>query len=196
MPKGQPVQTEPGQYFPALFSRFAPEPEAAADVYERTRRELIAFFRRRNVTTPEDIADEVFERAGRRIAEGKDVRDVVKYCFGVARTYFLEHCHKQQSHGYVPLDDWRLISRPNQEVEQELRAREQVFERLQACLAQLSGQERVLVMEYHSFDADTKREGRKAIAHRLGITPNCLHVRVHRVMCMLREMMQVDSREV
>src|SRR5688572_22512511 len=90
--------------FEGLLVRFDPDREKAGRKYEVTRRKLLEFFEARGSNTPDEHADETFDRVARRVAEGEIVNDINRYCYGVARLVWMEAC-RQLSKQPVELDE-------------------------------------------------------------------------------------------
>ena len=63
-----------GQAFHALLDWLNPNRDRAADEYVRLHRRLAKMFEARGCLTPEDCADETFNRVGSQLIEGKEIR--------------------------------------------------------------------------------------------------------------------------
>src|SRR5580692_9915969 len=71
--------------FDLLLTKLAPDPTQAGLRYEKLRTRLIAFFLRRMLPAPEDLADETINRLARRLFEGEQVASIEAYALGIAR---------------------------------------------------------------------------------------------------------------
>lgn len=182
-------------YFPYLLAALGEDSQAAGLVYEHLRVDLINFFRRRECQACEDLADETFERVGWRLYRGVCPRNLPKYCFGAARRLFAEGLLERKRRRAITVEDFRLALPPNQIREQEQRAREEVFVRLDNCLAQLPAAERELVLDYYRVQDGPTHQWHKEMVQRLGITPNNLGVKIHRSRRLLKSLM-IRTEEV
>src|SRR5215203_101275 len=90
--------------FNSLLYSLHPDREHAGRMYENTRRKLLEFFEARGSQTPDEHADETFDRVTRRIAEGETIDDLGKYCYGVAR-FVLKESFRKRSGLPVELDE-------------------------------------------------------------------------------------------
>src|SRR5215831_6560321 len=71
--------------FDGLLALLGSDREIAGHRYLRIRRDLVRLFERRGCSTPDEYADEAINRCVRKIDEGKEIRDVSTYSYGVAR---------------------------------------------------------------------------------------------------------------
>jgi RNA polymerase sigma factor (sigma-70 family) len=161
------------------FDRFLtwldPNRERAAKKYEEIRRKLIKIFTCRGCAEAEDLTDETINRVIRKAQDMIDsyVGDPALYFYGVARNVHLEHVRK--SPATLPLPPADL---PEQkELESEC---------LEKCMGQLSDEQRHWVLEYYKDEKRAKIDHRKEMAERLGIAPNALRIRMHRIRASLQ----------
>jgi DNA-directed RNA polymerase specialized sigma24 family protein len=162
-----------GSALQALLGRLDPDAERAGEKYEALRRRLAWFFEIRGSFQPEEHADETLNRMTRRIEAGEAIENLTAYAHGVARLVLLEALRRQErqrageiafaalSHSATPEADPRCAC-------------------LEACLGPLPLQDRELVLQYYGDD-DARMDVRRALAERLGITPNVLRGRVFRI---------------
>ena len=82
--------------FQALLAWLNPDNERAADEYVRFHQRFTKMFEARGCLTPEDCADETFNRVGRQLAAGKVIRtnNPAVYLDGVARYVLREQWSK------------------------------------------------------------------------------------------------------
>jgi RNA polymerase sigma-70 factor (ECF subfamily) len=147
-------------------------------IYEAYRPRLFSFLvrlsRRRDVA--EDLLEETWLRLVTRAAELRDDSCVGAWLFTVARHLFLSWCRHRA------LDDWRLSELTPSwpapaagETPFEAAARSQTERRLEVALAQLSSQDRELLLLV-SVEGFTPSEAASA----LGLTPETLRKRLQR----------------
>jgi RNA polymerase sigma factor (sigma-70 family) len=162
--------------FDKFLAWLSPNREQAANKYEEIRRKLIKIFACRGCAEAEDLADETINRVIRRMQEMIDsyVGDPALYFYGVARNVHLEYVRKSPPVLPLPPAD------PPQQKERE-------WECLESCLERLSKENRRLVLEYYKAERRAKIDHRKEMADRLGIAPNALRIRMHRIRASLQE---------
>jgi RNA polymerase sigma factor (sigma-70 family) len=162
--------------FERFLSWLNPDHELAAKKYEEVRRRLIKIFACRGCTEAEDLADETITRVIRKVQVIIDtyVGEPVLYFYGVARNVYREHIRPDPPQLPMPPSD------PPEQKEQE-------YECLETCLDKLSAENRRLVLEYYKDDKRAKIDHRKEIADRLGIAPNALRIRMHRIRASLQD---------
>src|SRR5574341_532577 len=150
--------------------------ERAGEEYELLRLKLLKYFRSRDFLRAEDLADETLNRLAKKIAEGEEVRDTLRYCHGLARWVWMEHLRKPDTHP-VPFDNLPLtpfvMSDPLLKKEREFCC--------QHCLRELSAEERELIAEYWIHENQTHRDARREMAERLQISMTALRIRVSRI---------------
>jgi DNA-directed RNA polymerase specialized sigma24 family protein len=148
--------------------------------YVALRKRLVFFFRHYDVPDAEDAADETLTRALRKIGEGAVVTtELPNYCFGVARNIVKERKHERVGAELRP--DVPVAPQPPATltpVEQGVL--------IGQCLCSLTSGERELLMSYFVED-------RADLANRLGISPNGLRIRVHRLMQNVRHRIQAAA---
>jgi RNA polymerase sigma factor (sigma-70 family) len=167
------------QSFDLLLSALHEDRECAGEEYERLRRTLVTFFDWRGCAFPEELADETFNRASRRLEEGEPIRNLADYCHGVARRMVFEVIPSQNKIREAPEDFKDLPA--NDEAIQERYEYERRFELFERCLGKLPSDERELIVNYYRTERRAKIDNRVAIAQSLGISLNNLRVRVYRI---------------
>lgn len=138
------------------------------------RSKLVFYFEVHGGNEAEDLADEVVVRVLRKIEEGAqiDSSDVVGYCFGVAK-HVLQEARKRRLE--LPLED---VSGPEGTSLRGL-SRVELTVLRQQILDHLPPDDRDLLMRYYLED-------RRDLASDLGLTPNAVRIRVHRLLEQLR----------
>ena len=177
----EPLRSEP---FEALLLKLGPDREAAGERYLQLRQRLVAVFEYRRCPLPEELADETLDRVARRLQEmGSEFvgSDPARYVFGVAWNVARESFRRPTS---APLPDgWesRLVASravDDEGVEESC---------LEHCLERLSPADKQLVLDYHQGERSARIRGRSGLARDLGLTPNALRLKIHRLTSRLRE---------
>lgn len=78
--------------FNLLLERLDADRELAGEEYERLRKRLVKFFLVRGCHSPEDLADETFNRVATRIEKGEVIPNLASYCLGLASRLALAGC--------------------------------------------------------------------------------------------------------
>lgn len=164
------------EVFDALLLWLDPDREQAALKYEKIRGGLIKFFTTRGVLDPENLADETINRVASKLKDiGKGFSgDPEPYFYRVAKYLLLEYLRRKFPQGMPPspID-------PDQ-VELE-------YNCLDRCIERLTVEHRDLLLRYHATEGGAETELRRALADELGIAPNALRIRVHRIRQTLKE---------
>jgi DNA-directed RNA polymerase specialized sigma24 family protein len=150
--------------------------ELAGDRYERIRRKMLVLFERRGCEHADRLADEVMDRAARKIHGGAAVPAVERYCYGIARVMVLEAraALRRRQHAFEHFNFSRTAPTDTEEVEAHLC-------RLECALQTLSESERELILAYYEGEGGDRISYRRALAERYGIPGNALRIRAHRV---------------
>lgn len=174
--------------FERLLAAFGGTREEAAERYESLRLRLVRFFTWERCLHPEDRADEAFNRAARRLAEGETVQNIEHYTSGVARLLAKESVAEQirQERAYSGWAHSRNgVGVPGASAEYEADC-------LETCLREvLSTDERDFLLQYYEGDRQVRIQSRQRMAARLGIGLNALRNRALR----LREKLESCLRE-
>ena len=162
--------------FDALLAWLDSDREQAALKYEEIRRGLIKMFANRGCVDPEDLADETINRVTRKLKEiGKEFSgDPTRYFFGVANKVYLEFLRRKIPQAMPP-----PANDPNR-IELECNC-------LEHCIERLSKEGRELLLRYYAADGQVETDHRRALAEKLGIAPNALRIRAHRIRLALKE---------
>lgn len=164
--------------------RLDPDDIGAWEKYLHIRRRLAKYFEWNICTGPEDLADEVLDRVAAKL-NTEEIRDVEKYCFGVARFVCLEAHKKMQRETYS--ED--LIGGQNalpdgHDQAQEIVGRLYQDRRLaclRRCLAGLLPGDRDLVVQYYNAEEEKAKAVRKKLAESAGLKVGTLRVRTNRL---------------
>lgn len=168
--------------FDSLLLSFDSDREHAGRVYENLRRKLLEFFEARGSYTPEEHADETFDRVMRRLADGETIQNPIGYCYGVAKFVWMEASRKRATDP-VELDENAILeaSPADSELASSRDAVEKKLDCLESCLESLADETRNFVIEYFREENGPKIEQRKVLAARLNTTLNALRLRASRL---------------
>lgn len=149
----------------------------AGEEYERARRKLIIFFEgwRQGLLAPE-LADRTLDIVARRLEEGVHVKTESRMGFvlGVARNVLRDHL-KTPKHTLIRTD---VVSPAKKGSAGDA----QRFHCFEHCMSRaLSDLERELILSFYQEERRRKIENRSDMALRLGITPEALRSRMHRI---------------
>lgn len=156
--------------------------DRAAEQYEKIRQRLIiAFIRAGCGDDAEHLADETFDRVGRKLIDKKVpepfVGDKAVYFRGFVSNVCHEHLRSRKRHEFTPPPP------PNDDVENESAC-------LEECIAALGAGDRKLVIQYYSFDGTAKIEFRRKLATEYGLSLAGLRTRRHRICNLLKPCVQ------
>ena len=164
----------------ALLARLDPDRDGAGRQYERLRRRAAASFAARGAPNVDELTDEVIDRVARRLEEGEDIRDPMRYALGVAAHVWLEHLRAARAAWPVP-----GTQTPSPEADAEQRDR-----CLSLCLGKADPAARRLVLAYYEGQGGERIARRERLARELGTSLNGLRIRVHRIREGLRACVQ------
>ncbi len=164
------------EIFNAFLAWLDPNRKNAGRKYEDIRRGLIKIFVSRGCFCPEDLADETINRVIVKVAEiSENYRgDPARYFGGVARNVFHEYTRRSAGPAVQPTPD------PPE-------AREQELDCLDKCLQEISGDNRSLILHYHEGEKGSRIQMRNEMARELGMEPNALRIRDHRIRNLLQQ---------
>ena len=163
--------------FDDLLASLSPDRDCAADRYLEIRRNLVRLFEWRGCSTPDEYADEAINRCARRIAEGEEIRDVATYCIGIGRM-LLREMNQERRRAPVSLAH---APEPQRMPEQDDGDAECRVECLRRCLAQLSPENRNLILTYYQGDKSEKINTRKELTQVFGVAGSTLRMRALRI---------------
>jgi DNA-directed RNA polymerase specialized sigma24 family protein len=166
--------------FDSLLAWLDADREQAGEKYEHIRRRLIKIFTCRGCSDAEELADETINRVTLKAPEvAKNYTgDPALYFYGVAQKVYLESLRKRPQAIMPP-----PVAAESEELERE-------YECLERCMEQLPQINRQLVLEYYQDDKRAKIDHRREQAQRLGIAPNALRIRAHRIRVTLQQCVQ------
>jgi DNA-directed RNA polymerase specialized sigma24 family protein len=159
-----------------LLARLDPDPDRAAQEYERLRLMLVKFFDWRGASPPDECADETIDRLAAKLEVGTTIDHVFRYAHGIARLVLMERARRQAQVPIEQTDPSRLRAAWPVTPTPPLR---ECFVR---CLAALPDESRRLVLEYYDGAVGQKKiDDRERLARALGISDNALRSRVFRI---------------
>jgi DNA-directed RNA polymerase specialized sigma24 family protein len=171
------------EQFEALLQHLGQDRDFAGTRYEQLRRRLVVVFEYRRCHHPEELADETLDRVARKLQEmGSEFEgtDPARFVFGVAWNIARESYRRRPT---VPLPErWEetASTTPTTEDDEPERAC------LDRCLEELASPERDLVLGYHQGERSARIRRRSVLAAELGLSPNALRLKIHRLTALLR----------
>lgn len=180
-------ELDQGPAFQALLIWLNKDRDCAADEYVRLHRRLAKMFESRGCLRPEDCADEAFNRVGRQLVEGKEIRsdNPTIYLDGVARHILREQWSKPAPERIEEVPADKLPHGPDLEVSAK-HEKERWHVCLETCLQQLPPESRQLLLEYYAEDKTRKIETRSRMARQLGVATSVLRNRIFKLRNSLR----------
>jgi DNA-directed RNA polymerase specialized sigma24 family protein len=168
-------QSIPGTHdsFASLLAALGDSPSAAGQHYEQLRAKLIFFFTRKALEVPEDLADEVLDRLGRRLSEGLAILSVDAFALGVAR-----HVAQEQSAARNRVEAVDPAFFHNVPAVSTTFSEDERIVYLERCLRRLPSFDSQLLKGYYLSDGGSAIRARKNMADRLGISPGTLRQKV------------------
>jgi DNA-directed RNA polymerase specialized sigma24 family protein len=167
-----------------LLMRLDSEPANAWEKYRGLRCRLVRFFEWNQCQSPEELADEVLDRVGRKPPE-ETIRDVSEFVIGVARNLRLEAYKKSQRETHIEdrPGGQEFLADPRDH-EQEIVAdldKQTRLTCLRECLENMNSVDRALALDYYSAQEEKQKVHRQRLASAAGITMIALRVRANRL---------------
>jgi DNA-directed RNA polymerase specialized sigma24 family protein len=180
VPDTRTTQEVTMERFFTFLEWLSPDPERAAEEYERLRFRLCTFFSQRRCSFADELADETINRVILKTSE-TEIENKIAYCYGIARNVYRESLRKERAH--VDIDDVTIAAE---------RPEEPSFSRecLDKCLAELSPENRNLVLDYFSEVKLAKIELHRRISKSLQMTQTALRMRIMRIKQKLKTCVQ------
>ena len=166
--------------FSSFLDWLCPDKERAGEEYERLRFRLRTFFLHRRCSYADELADETINRVILK-NPAEIVENKIAYFYGVARNVYRESLRKERPH--VDLDEVSIAAAAPEEpsFSQEC---------LDKCLAELSAENRALVLDYFSEARQAKIELRRRISATLKTSQTGLRMKVMRIKKTLKSCVQ------
>ena len=176
----------PNGPFEALLGRLGADRESAGQRYEQLRRRLVSIFEYRRCQHPEELADETLDRAAKRLLEIGSAfagSDPASYVYGVAWNVARES-FRRPAPFQLP-EGWEGQRRGSDTLPDE--HDEKGAACLEGCLQRLAASERDLILSYHQDEKSARIRRRSELARELGLSPNALRLKIHRLTARLRD---------
>ena len=167
------------------FDRFLtwldPDREKAGTKYEVIRRHLIIILTCKGCAEAEELADETINRVIRRAQQMADTYrgEPAPYFIAVANNLYLEYLAKQRTIVELMPD---LPQSPDPDPEEGRN-----HDCLEQCIEGLTPSNRNIVLGYYQENKQAKINHRKKLAEEMGIAPNALRIRAHRIRAVLEQ---------
>lgn len=162
--------------FAKLLNAFSDDKAEAAGVYKKLHESLVRFFQMKGLSDPAKAADETIDRVAEKIDQEKEVQDLTKYTFGVAKFVYLEKLRREKI-GLYAADEFYLRTGTPKKV-----SGTDEFEPLRECFESLYEHERELLTKYfEDLPFERLSENRQKMADRENISLNTLRIRVSRL---------------
>jgi DNA-directed RNA polymerase specialized sigma24 family protein len=183
--------------FQRLLNWLDGETNSEGQKYLEMRRRLVAYFERKNCTTPDDLADETLNRVARRLEEENisEAEDPAKYCYIVARFVFMEHLRSSHQEDALVGDLKRKATLAIATFDQPQDEKDIMLSCLEGCIKGLEPEGRQIILGYYVGKEREKIENRRSLAQTLGITSNALSIRACRIRARLEQCVRECCRD-
>jgi len=171
---------DPAEVAELLRKFFGSDPDRIEAEYKKLRLCMLHYFASRRCPYPDELADEVIERALRQIRAGAEVPYLTRYCYGIAANVRSEKRKKKREEELIGDPAAPGGSAPGRSSIEERRLL------LGECLAMVSERDRDLLRAYYWDD-------RNELAIRLLLTSNALRLRVFHALEQIRQRMATRS---
>lgn len=162
--------------FDLLLAALSANRDEAGEKYLLLRHNLVNFFEIRNVARAEDSADEVLNRLARKLESGEALENPKTYALGIARMVALEARRIPEQTADEELPEIAAAPPGDENTEKEAN-----LKCLDKCLAELSIENRQIIVGYYRGEKSGKIENRRQLADRLGIPQTALRNRAVRL---------------
>src|SRR5580698_11106276 len=156
----------------ALLGMLGEGTEDAAVAYRDLHQRLVRFFRLRDGSDPESLADEVIDRLARNAVDrtSGNISSPHAFALGIARHLLQEDTRRQIRESEAERDWSHLVAHAHSSNEPLLQA-------IEACLARMPENKRELLRTYYAWTGQRKIDHHRQIADHLGLTLNALRNR-------------------
>jgi len=175
--------------FEKLLLRLDSDRDSAGQRYEDLRWMLIRFFDWNSCISPEELADETFNRLAQRL-EDSEIHDVTAFAWGIARK--IRHEALNRTPRFVPVAEVTgegsvLVDEEQNETQIHDRIqRERLLKCLEMCIQKLPSKEQRLFVSYHTATPNQAND-RQRLARDLGLRIEALRMQVIRLRDKLRK---------
>lgn len=192
-PDNKQKQDLTAQGLDGLLALLDSDRDRAGEKYEEIRFKLTKYFEWEGCPFVDEHADETINRVARAIQQGKEIRDLRAYFFGVARLIHFESLRDLEKQRRVAAE---LFTAPAARREGD--GSDEALDCLERCLASLPSEGRDLIMKYYQGDQIAKIRNRRNLAQALGLESNALRNRALRLRsklenCVMKCMKQRDG---
>lgn len=163
--------------FGLLLDKLDADRERAGAKYEIWRRKLVSLFVWEQCASPEDLADETFNRLAKKLTDGEQIREIERYLYGVARLILFEDRKRQRREQRA----FEQLSAQTSNTSEESEDDERTLVCVRQCLENLEPEQRTLILAYYAGDHRARIENRQKLAQELNISPDVLRKRVFRL---------------
>src|SRR6266852_61551 len=172
-----PIDRTPPENFELLLSWLASDRDKAGEKYEQIRRNLLDYFRRREVSDPLSLTDEVIVRVT------KKVNQVATDFVGDPSAYFLAVARRVLAEWWRRPVETELSENIPVFLDSETGERKEVMlQSLEQCWARLSPPEQRVLCRYCVETPPLKlAKGRELLARELNVSLNALRVMAHQL---------------
>lgn len=172
-----PTDQTPPENFELLLAWLGPNREKGAEKYEQIRRNLLDYFRRRDVFDPIGLADEVISRVTGKVPEVATgfIGEPSAYFFGVARRVLAEWRRRPRD---TDLPEYIAAYSDDEAAERK----ELTLQSLEQCWKRLSREQQQILFRYCVETPPIRlSESREQLAREIGVSLNALRVTAHRL---------------
>jgi DNA-directed RNA polymerase specialized sigma24 family protein len=163
--------------FDTLLQALHPDRHAASEEYERLRSRLVRFFEWQGALEPDQLADTSLDRLAMKLCRGEQILDLRNYLHGIARMVLRESRNRRHRDESLLERAARGLSEAAPEPQ-----REELYEALEQCLAELPSDQRNLMLRYYSAASHEEQVAlRLRMAGEIGISANALRNRMLRL---------------
>jgi len=162
--------------FTKLLETLSSNEREAAVVYTDLHASLVRYFELKGISEPDKAADETIDRVAEKINQEKEVKDLTRYAFGVAKFVYLEKLRREKI-GLHAADEFYSKNGTSKNF-----GGSDEFEPLRKCFESLYKHEQELLSIYfEDLPFDQLSENRQKMADRENVSLNTLRIRVSRL---------------
>jgi DNA-directed RNA polymerase specialized sigma24 family protein len=180
------------------MNRLRQEGGNAEERYESLHRRLGAFFRLYLPADAEALTDRALDRVARKLMEGAEIENLLRFTLGVSRMILLE-CQSQRSRELRAQEVFagmtEQVATPPEisEFEEEEAHLQERVRALRECLAQLGDHATHVILTYYDSDGSERISRRQRLAAELGLSLNALRNRALRLRGLLERRLAASA---
>jgi len=169
-------RTLTSESFAKLLKTLSSNEAEAAVVYTDLHTSLVRYFQLKGISEPDKAADETIDRVAEKINQENEIKDLIKYTFGVAKFVYLEKLRREKI-GLHAADGFYLKTDASKEF-----GKNDEFEPHRKCFENLYEHEQEFLSAYfEDLPFDQLFENRQKMADRENVSLNALRIRVLRI---------------